>query len=212
VTSECPCEENERGRPAVHPLHVRLDRPAEGCATHHGGYLVYTSITHQYVFDYHDGDIYWCTADVGWVTGHSYILYGPLSNGAITLMFEGVPNYPSNSRFWEVIDKHKVNTFYTAPTAIRALMQAGEDPVKKTSRKSLRLLGSVGEPINPEAWEWYHRVVGDGRCPIVDTWWQTETGGILITPLPGATRLKPGSATKPFSVVSHSSSMRTASA
>ena len=163
-----------------------------------GGYLVYTSITHQYVFDYHDGDIYWCTADVGWVTGHSYILYGPLANGAITLMFEGVPNYPSNSRFWEVIDKHKVNIFYTAPTAIRALMQAGDDPVKKTSRKSLRLLGSVGEPINPEAWEWYHRVVGDGRCPIVDTWWQTETGGILITPLPGATRLKPGSATRPF--------------
>jgi acetyl-CoA synthetase len=163
-----------------------------------GGYLVYTSITHQYVFDYHDGDIYWCTADVGWVTGHSYILYGPLSNGAVTLMFEGVPNYPSNSRFWEVIDKHKVNTFYTAPTAIRALMQAGDEPVKKTSRKSLRLLGSVGEPINPEAWEWYHRVVGDERCPIVDTWWQTETGGILITPLPGATKLKPGSATHPF--------------
>ena len=140
------------------------------------------------MFDYHDGDIYWCTADVGWVTGHSYILYGPLSNGATTLMFEGVPNYPSMSRFWEVIDKHKVNIFYTAPTAIRALMQAGEEPVKKTSRKSLRLLGSVGEPINPEAWEWYYRVVGDNRCPIVDTWWQTETGGILITPLPGATR------------------------
>jgi acetyl-CoA synthetase len=163
-----------------------------------GGYLVYASMTHQYVFDYQDGDIYWCTADVGWVTGHSYIVYGPLANGATTLMFEGVPNYPSNSRFWEVIDKHKVNTFYTAPTAIRALMGAGEEPVKKTSRKSLRLLGSVGEPINPEAWEWYHRVVGDGRCPIVDTWWQTETGGILITPLPGATKLKPGSATKPF--------------
>jgi acetyl-CoA synthetase len=150
------------------------------------------------VFDYHDGDIYWCTADVGWVTGHSYILYGPLANGATTLMFEGVPTYPSISRFWEVIDKHNVNIFYTAPTAIRSLMQAGEDPVKKASRKSLRLLGSVGEPINPEAWEWYHRVVGDGRCPIVDTWWQTETGGILITPLPGATRLKPGSATQPF--------------
>ena len=163
-----------------------------------GGYLVYTSITHQYVFDYHEGDIYWCTADVGWVTGHSYILYGPLSNGAITLMFEGVPNYPTTSRFWEVIDKHQVNTFYTAPTAIRALMQAGDEPVKKTSRKSLRLLGSVGEPINPEAWEWYHRVVGDDRCPIVDTWWQTETGGILITPLPGAIKLKPGSATQPF--------------
>ena len=163
-----------------------------------GGYLVYASMTHQYVFDYHDGDIFWCTADVGWVTGHSYIVYGPLANGATTLMFEGVPNYPTNSRFWEVIDKHQVNTFYTAPTAIRALMGAGEGPVKRTSRKSLRLLGTVGEPINPEAWEWYHRVVGDGRCPIVDTWWQTETGGILITPLPGATKLKPGSATRPF--------------
>ncbi len=163
-----------------------------------GGYLVYASMTHQYIFDYHDGDIYWCTADVGWVTGHSYIVYGPLANGAITLMFEGVPNYPTNSRFWEVIDKHKVNTFYTAPTAIRALMGAGEDPVTKTSRKSLRLLGTVGEPINPEAWEWYHRVVGDGRCPIVDTWWQTETGAALISPLPGATKLKPGSATLPF--------------
>ena len=163
-----------------------------------GGYLVYASITHQYVFDYHDGDIYWCTADVGWVTGHSYILYGPLANGATTLMFEGIPTYPSISRFWDVIDKHKVNTFYTAPTAIRSLMGAGEEPVKTTSRASLRLLGSVGEPINPEAWEWYHRVVGDDRCPIVDTWWQTETGGILITPLPGATRLKPGSATRPF--------------
>ena len=163
-----------------------------------GGYLVYAAMTHQYVFDYHDGDIYWCTADVGWVTGHSYIVYGPLANGATTLMFEGVPNYPSNSRFWEVIDKHKVNIFYTAPTAIRALMGAGEAAVARTSRKSLRLLGSVGEPINPEAWEWYHRVVGDERCPIVDTWWQTETGGILITPLPGATKLKPGSATRPF--------------
>ena len=163
-----------------------------------GGYLVYAAMTHQYVFDYHDGDIFWCTADVGWVTGHSYIVYGPLANGATTLMFEGVPNYPTNSRFWEVIDKHQVNTFYTAPTAIRALMGAGEGPVKRTSRKSLRLLGTVGEPINPEAWEWYHRVVGDGRCPIVDTWWQTETGGILITPLPGATKLKPGSATRPF--------------
>ncbi|MBI3671842.1 MAG: acetate--CoA ligase [Rhizobiales bacterium] len=163
-----------------------------------GGYLVYAAMTHQYVFDYHDGDIFWCTADVGWVTGHSYILYGPLANGATTLMFEGIPNYPTNSRFWEVIDKHRVNIFYTAPTAIRALMGAGEGPVKKTSRASLRLLGTVGEPINPEAWEWYHRVVGDGRCPIVDTWWQTETGGILITPLPGATKLKPGSATRPF--------------
>ena len=155
-------------------------------------------MTHQYVFDYHDGDIYWCTADVGWVTGHSYILYGPLANGATTLMFEGVPNYPTPSRFWHVIDKWDVNIFYTAPTAIRALMGAGDDFVKRTDRSSLRLLGSVGEPINPEAWEWYHRVVGDGRCPIVDTWWQTETGGILITPLPGATKLKPGSATRPF--------------
>ena len=163
-----------------------------------GGYMVYASMTHQYVFDYHDGDIYWCTADVGWVTGHSYIVYGPLANGATTLMFEGVPNYPSMSRFWDVCDKHGVNIFYTAPTAIRALMREGDDPVTKTSRKSLRLLGSVGEPINPEAWEWYYRVVGDSRCPIVDTWWQTETGGILITPLPGAIDLKPGSATKPF--------------
>ena len=163
-----------------------------------GGYLVYAAMTHQYVFDYHDGDIYWCTADVGWVTGHSYILYGPLANGATTLMFEGIPNYPTASRFWHVVDKWKVNIFYTAPTAIRALMGAGDDFVKRASRTSLRLLGSVGEPINPEAWEWYHRVVGDGRCPIVDTWWQTETGGILITPLPGATKLKPGSATRPF--------------
>jgi len=163
-----------------------------------GGYLVYASMTHQYVFDYHDGDIYWCTADVGWVTGHSYIVYGPLANGATTLMFEGVPNYPSASRFWDVVDKHKVNIFYTAPTAIRALMGAGDDHVKKTSRKSLRVLGSVGEPINPEAWEWYFNVVGNKKVPIVDTWWQTETGGILITPLPGATDLKAGSATRPF--------------
>ncbi len=163
-----------------------------------GGYLVYASLTHQYVFDYHDGDVFWCTADVGWITGHSYLVYGPLANGATTLMFEGVPTFPSPSRFWEVIDKHQVNIFYTAPTAIRALMAAGDAPVKATSRSSLRLLGTVGEPINPEAWAWYHRVVGDGRCPIVDTWWQTETGGILITPLPGATALKPGSATRPF--------------
>ena len=163
-----------------------------------GGYLVHCALTHEAVFDYRDGEVYWCTADVGWVTGHSYILYGPLANGATTLMFEGVPNYPTVSRFWEVIDKHKVSIFYTAPTAIRALMAAGEEPVAKTSRKSLRLLGSVGEPINPEAWEWYHRVVGEGRCPIVDTWWQTETGGILIAPLPGATALKPGSATRPL--------------
>jgi acetyl-CoA synthetase len=163
-----------------------------------GGYLVYVAMSHQYVFDYHDGDIFWCTADVGWVTGHSYIVYGPLANGATSLMFEGVPNYPDASRFWQVVDKHKVNIFYTAPTAIRALMREGDGPVKRTRRTSLRLLGTVGEPINPEAWLWYHRVVGDGRCPIVDTWWQTETGGILITPLPGAIGLKPGSATKPF--------------
>jgi acetyl-CoA synthetase len=163
-----------------------------------GGYMVYTSMTHQYVFDYHDGEVFWCTADVGWVTGHSYIVYGPLANGATTLMFEGLPNYPSSSRFWEVCDKHQVNIFYTAPTAIRALMREGEAPVKKAKRSSVRLLGSVGEPINPEAWLWYYRVVGDERCPIVDTWWQTETGGILITPLPGATALKPGSATRPF--------------
>ena len=163
-----------------------------------GGYIVYASMTHEYVFDYKDGEVYWCTADVGWVTGHSYILYGPLANGATTLMFEGVPNYPNSSRFWDVCDKHNVSIFYTAPTALRALMREGEGPVKATSRKSLRLLGSVGEPINPEAWLWYYNVVGNGRCPIVDTWWQTETGGILITPLPGATDLKPGSATRPF--------------
>ena len=162
------------------------------------GYLLYTSITHQYVFDYKDGDIYWCTADVGWVTGHSYIVYGPLSNGATTLMFEGVPNYPDFGRFWDVCDKHHVNTFYTAPTAIRAIAKEGDELVNKRDLSSLRLLGTVGEPINPEAWMWYHRVVGKERCPIVDTWWQTETGGILITPLPGATRLKPGSATRPF--------------
>lgn len=163
-----------------------------------GGYLVYASLTHQWVFDIHDNDIYWCTADVGWVTGHSYVVYGPLANGATTLMFEGVPSHPTPSRFWEVIDRHKVSVFYTAPTAIRSLMALGEEPVKRTSRASLRVLGSVGEPINPEAWLWYHRVVGEGRAPIVDTWWQTETGGILITPLPGATMLKPGSATRPF--------------
>ena len=163
-----------------------------------GGYITYAASTFHDVFDYHDGEIFWCTADVGWVTGHSYIVYGPLANGATSLMFEGVPNYPSVSRFWEVVDKYQVNIFYTAPTALRALMQQGDAPVKKTSRKSLRLLGSVGEPINPEAWEWYHRVVGDGRCPIVDTWWQTETGACLMTPLPGAHALKPGSAAKPF--------------
>ena len=163
-----------------------------------GGYQLYAAMTHRYVFDYHDGDVYWCTADVGWITGHSYILYGPLANGATTLMFEGVPTYPDASRFWQVVDKHQVNIFYTAPTAIRALMSQGNDPVTSTSRSSLRLLGTVGEPINPEAWEWYFNTVGDARCPIVDTWWQTETGGILITPLPGATDLKPGSATRPF--------------
>ena len=163
-----------------------------------GGYLLQAAITHKYVFDYHDGDIYWCTADVGWVTGHSYIVYGPLANGATTLMFEGVPTYPDASRFWQVVDKHSVNIFYTAPTAIRQLMADGDSFVNSTSRSSLRLLGSVGEPINPEAWEWYYKVVGDNRCPIVDTWWQTETGGIMITPLPGATDLKPGSVALPF--------------
>jgi acetyl-CoA synthetase len=163
-----------------------------------GGYLLHATLTFKYVFDYKDTDVFWCTADVGWVTGHSYVVYGPLANGATSLMFEGIPTYPDSSRFWNVIDKHKVTIFYTAPTALRALMREGDEPVKSTSRASLRLLGSVGEPINPEAWQWYHRVVGDGRCPIVDTWWQTETGGALITPLPGATALKPGSATKPF--------------
>ena len=163
-----------------------------------GGYMVYASMTHQYIFDYKKNDIYWCTADIGWVTGHSYIIYGPLSNGATTIMFEGIPNYPDTSRWWQIVDKYKVNIFYTAPTALRALMREGEGPVKKTSRKSLKLLGTVGEPINPEAWLWYYKVIGDSRCPIVDTWWQTETGGILISPQPGATDLKPGSATKPF--------------
>ncbi|HSP25498.1 MAG TPA: acetate--CoA ligase [Saliniramus sp.] len=198
VTADCPCEEMNAEDPLFILYTSGSTGQPKGVLHTTGGYLVYASMTHEYVFDYHDGDIYWCTADVGWVTGHSYILYGPLANGATTLMFEGVPTYPTISRFWEIVDKHKVNIFYTAPTAIRSLMGAGEEPVSKTSRKSLRLLGSVGEPINPEAWEWYHRVVGDGRCPIVDTWWQTETGGILITPLPGAIAQKPGSATLPF--------------
>ena len=198
VPADCPCEEMNAEDPLFILYTSGSTGKPKGVLHTSGGYLVFTSITHQYVFDYHEGEIYWCTADVGWVTGHSYIVYGPLSNGAISMMFEGVPNYPTNSRFWEVCDKHKVNIIYTAPTAIRALMQGGDEPVKKTSRKSLRLLGTVGEPINPEAWEWYYRVVGEGRCPIVDTWWQTETGGILITPLPGAIRLKPGSATQPF--------------
>ncbi len=198
VSADCPPEEMNAEDPLFILYTSGSTGKPKGVLHTTGGYGVYASATHQYVFDYHEGDIYWCTADVGWVTGHSYIVYGPLANGATTLMFEGVPNYPNNSRFWDVVDKHKVNIFYTAPTAIRALMGAGDEPVTATSRQSLRLLGTVGEPINPEAWDWYHRVVGDGRCPIVDTWWQTETGGILITPLPGAIDLKPGSATLPF--------------
>ena len=198
VEDDCPCEEMNAEDPLFILYTSGSTGKPKGVLHTTGGYLVYAALTHEYVFDYHPGDVYWCTADVGWVTGHSYIVYGPLANGAITLMFEGVPNYPTSSRFWEVCDKHDVNICYTAPTAIRALMREGDEPVKKTSRKDLRLLGSVGEPINPEAWEWYYHVVGDGRCPIVDTWWQTETGGILITPLPGATNLKPGSATRPF--------------
>ncbi|MDJ0684302.1 MAG: acetate--CoA ligase [Alphaproteobacteria bacterium] len=198
ASPDCPPEEMNAEDPLFILYTSGSTGKPKGVLHTTGGYLVYASMTHQYVFDYHDGEIYWCTADVGWVTGHSYIVYGPLANGATTLMFEGVPNYPDSSRFWQVCDKHQVNIFYTAPTAIRALMREGEAPVKSASRASLRLLGSVGEPINPEAWMWYHEVVGDSRCPIVDTWWQTETGGILITPLPGATMLKPGSATLPF--------------
>ena len=198
VGDTCPPEEMNAEDPLFILYTSGSTGAPKGVVHTTGGYLVYTSMTHQYVFDYHDGDVYWCTADVGWVTGHSYIVYGPLANGATTLMFEGVPSYPDASRFWQVVDKHQVNIFYTAPTAIRALMGAGDEPVQGTSRASLRILGSVGEPINPEAWEWYYHVVGGGRCPIVDTWWQTETGGILITPLPGATALKPGSATRPF--------------
>ncbi len=198
VTQDCPPAEMSAEDPLFILYTSGSTGKPKGVLHTTGGYLVYTAMTHQYVFDYHDGDIYWCTADVGWVTGHSYIVYGPLANGATTLMFEGVPNYPDASRFWQVIDKHKVNIFYTAPTAIRALMREGDHFVAKTSRASLKLLGTVGEPINPEAWLWYHRVVGNSQVPIVDTWWQTETGGILITPLPGATPLKPGSATRPF--------------
>ncbi|MTI18449.1 acetate--CoA ligase [Rhodobacteraceae bacterium RKSG542] len=198
VSADCPPAEMSAEDPLFILYTSGSTGKPKGVLHTTGGYLVYASMTHEYVFDYKPGDIYWCTADVGWVTGHSYIVYGPLANGATTLMFEGVPNYPTASRFWEVCDKHNVNIFYTAPTAIRALMGAGDEMVTSTSRKSLRVLGSVGEPINPEAWMWYYNVVGEARCPIVDTWWQTETGGILITPLPGATALKPGSATRPF--------------
>jgi acetyl-CoA synthetase len=198
VSADCPPEEMGAEDPLFILYTSGSTGTPKGVLHTSGGYLVFAALTHEDVFDYHDGDIYWCTADVGWITGHSYIVYGPLANGATTLMFEGVPSYPDASRFWQVIDKHKVNIFYTAPTAIRALMGLGDEYVTRTRRKSLKLLGTVGEPINPEAWEWYHRVVGDERCPIVDTWWQTETGGILITPLPGAIKLKPGSATLPF--------------
>jgi len=198
ASADCPAEEMGAEDPLFILYTSGSTGKPKGVLHTTGGYMVYTAMTHHYTFDYKDGEVFWCTADVGWVTGHSYIIYGPLANGATTLMFEGVPNYPTVSRFWEVCDKHNVSIFYTAPTAIRALMRDGDEPVKKTSRKSLRLLGTVGEPINPEAWLWYHKVVGEGRCPIVDTWWQTETGGHLITPLPGATDLKPGSATLPF--------------
>jgi len=198
VSADCPPEPMNAEDPLFILYTSGSTGKPKGVLHTTGGYLLYASMTHEYVFDYHPGDVYWCTADVGWVTGHSYIVYGPLANGAITLMFEGVPNYPDASRFWQVVDKHQVNIVYTAPTAIRALMREGDEPVERTSRASLRLLGSVGEPINPEAWEWYYRVVGEQRCPIVDTWWQTETGGILITPLPGVTDLKAGSATRPF--------------
>jgi acetyl-CoA synthetase len=198
VDDNCPCEELNAEDPLFILYTSGSTGKPKGVLHTTGGYLVYTAMTHQYVFDYHDGEVYWCTADVGWITGHSYIVYGPMANGATTLIFEGVPNYPTASRHWEIIEKHKVNIYYTAPTAIRSLMREGNAPVQKADRSSLRILGTVGEPINPEAWRWYHEVVGEKRCPIVDTWWQTETGGILITPLPGATPLKPGSATTPF--------------
>ncbi|MBQ0720901.1 MAG: acetate--CoA ligase [Gammaproteobacteria bacterium] len=198
VTSDCAPESMDAEDPLFILYTSGSTGKPKGVLHTTGGYLLQAAMTHKYVFDYKDGDVYWCTADVGWVTGHSYIVYGPLCNGATTLMFEGIPTYPDASRFWQVIDKHQVNQFYTAPTALRALMGAGDDFVKSTSRSSLKLLGSVGEPINPEAWEWYYRVIGESRCPIVDTWWQTETGGIMLTPLPGATDLKPGSATLPF--------------
>ena len=198
ASADCPPEEMDAEDPLFILYTSGSTGKPKGVLHTTGGYLLYVAVTHKYIFDYHDGDIFWCTADVGWVTGHSYIVYGPLANGATTLVFEGVPNYPDASRFWQVCDKHEVNIFYTAPTALRALMGQGNELVKKTSRKSIKLLGTVGEPINPEAWEWYYRVVGEERCPIVDTWWQTETGGILITPLPGAIKLKPGSATQPF--------------
>ena len=198
VSSECSPEEMDAEDPLFILYTSGSTGKPKGVLHTSGGYLVYASYTHEIIFDYHEGDVYWCTADVGWVTGHSYIVYGPLANGAVTLMFEGVPNYPTSSRFWEVCDKHNVNIFYTAPTAIRALMKEGDNPVKSTKRSSLRLLGTVGEPINPEAWLWYYNTVGEKRCPIVDTWWQTETGAALISPLPGATDLKPGSATKPL--------------
>ncbi|GAB3483817.1 acetate--CoA ligase [Azotobacter salinestris] len=197
-SADCPAEPMDAEAPLFILYTSGSTGKPKGVLHTTGGYLLQAAMTHKYVFDYHDGDIYWCSADIGWITGHSYIVYGPLANGATTLIFEGVPNHPDASRFWQVVDKHQVNIFYTAPTALRSLMREGEGPVRKTSRASLRLLGSVGEPINPEAWEWYFHVVGEGRCPIVDTWWQTETGAIMITPLPGATLLKPGSATRPF--------------
>jgi acetyl-CoA synthetase len=198
VAADCPVEIMDAEDPLFILYTSGSTGKPKGVMHTTGGYLLYAAITHKYVFDYHEGDVYWCTADVGWVTGHSYIVYGPLANGGISLVFEGVPTYPDASRFWQVCDKHKVNTFYTAPTALRSLMRLGDEPVKKTSRRSLRLLGSVGEPINPEAWEWYYHTIGKARCPIVDTWWQTETGGHMIAPVPGALKMKPGSASLPF--------------